>query len=53
MFDDSKNHRAFNNSEFFERTVLIIDMVRPPGIPLGTATGLHTAELDGFVSMFK
>jgi len=53
VFDDSKSHRAFNNSDGLSRTVLIIDMARPPTIPLGTATGSHTAELDGFVSMFK
>jgi aspartyl/asparaginyl beta-hydroxylase (cupin superfamily) len=53
VFDDSKPHRAFNNSENAERVVLIIDMWRPQDIPRGTATGNHTPELDTFVSQFR
>ncbi len=53
MFDDSKPHRAFNFSESSSRVVLIVDIVRPECIPLGTATGGHTAELDDFISLFK
>mmetsp|Transcript_32183 Transcript_32183/g.54281 ORF Transcript_32183/g.54281 Transcript_32183/m.54281 type:complete len:246 (+) Transcript_32183:72-809(+) len=53
VFDDSKPHRAFNNSMSCDRTVLIIDMWRPIDIPKGTATGSHTPELDGFVARFK
>jgi aspartyl/asparaginyl beta-hydroxylase (cupin superfamily) len=53
VFDDSKPHRAFNYSETSSRIVLIVDMVRPSYIPVGTATGDHTPELDSFVSMFR
>ncbi|KAL9181232.1 hypothetical protein ACHAXT_010037 [Thalassiosira profunda] len=47
-FDDSKVHRAFNFSDE-ERIVLIIDLLRPPGLPKGTATGGHSEELDAFI----
>ncbi len=53
VFDDSKPHRAFNNSSLNSRTVLIFDLWRPQDIPRGTATGNHTDELDGFISQFK
>ena len=48
-FDDSKVHRAFNYSEE-ERIVLIIDLARPQDLPLGTATGGHSDDLDAFIS---
>lgn len=48
-FDDSKIHRAFNYSRE-DRIVLILDMVRPPDLPIGTATGGHTEELDVFIN---
>ena len=47
-FDDSKTHRAFNYSSE-DRVVLILDLARPPGLPLGTASGGHTEELDKFI----
>ena len=51
-FDDSKVHRAFNYSEE-ERIVLIVDLERncsgPLQLPVGTATGGHTDELDSFI----
>lgn len=47
-FDDSKIHRAFNYSSH-DRVVLILDLARPADLPLGTATGGHTAELDDFI----
>ena len=50
-FDDSKVHRAFNYSNE-ERVVLIIDLARPEGLPLGTATGGHSDELDDFINAF-
>ena len=50
-FDDSKVHRAFNYSNE-ERVVLIIDLARPEGLPLGTATGGHSDELDDFINEF-
>ena len=53
VFDDSKIHEAFNRSPDQERVVLIVDLLRPPGMPLGRATGGHTKELDSFVSQFK
>lgn len=52
VFDDSKLHKAFNESSG-ERLVLIVDILRPPGIPLGTADGDHTPELDGFINAFR
>lgn len=48
-FDDSKLHRAYNYSETEERVVLIIDLERPSGLPIGTAKGGHTDELDAFI----
>ena len=53
VFDDSKRHKAFNNSTDKARIVLIVDLLRPSSIPLGTAKGGHTQELDDFVSRFK
>ena len=52
IFDDSKLHKAFNNSAA-DRIVLIIDVLRPPHLPLGAAKGGHTSELDSFISKFK
>ncbi|CAN0471269.1 unnamed protein product, partial [Discosporangium mesarthrocarpum] len=51
VFDDSKLHKAFNNSGG-ERLVLIVDILRPPGMPLGMAEGGHTPELDNFIAAF-
>jgi hypothetical protein len=48
-FDDSKVHWAYNYSPTRERIVLILDMVRPEGIPKGTAIGGHSEELDAFI----
>ena len=48
-FDDSKVHRAFNYSDE-DRIVLIIDLARPQGLPMGTATGGHSDELDEFIN---
>ena len=53
VFDDSKEHSAFNNHARQPRYVLIFDVVRPPGLPLGTATGSTTDELEAFISYFK
>ena len=47
-FDDSKVHRAFNYTDE-ERIVLIVDLARTNALPLGTATGGHTEELDKFI----
>ena len=52
VFDDSKAHYAFNHSDRY-RIVLIVDLLRPPDCPLGTAVGGHTEELDSFISQFK
>jgi aspartyl/asparaginyl beta-hydroxylase (cupin superfamily) len=51
VFDDSKSHMAFNNSDT-ERIVLIFDILRPLDVPLGTCIGGHTAELDGLMKKF-
>ena len=47
-FDDSKTHRAFNYSDE-DRIVLILDLARPSALPMGTATGGHSEELDQFI----
>lgn len=54
VFDDSKSHYAFNyaTNASDERIVLIVDMERPSSIPLGTAKGGHTNELDSFIKRF-
>ena len=52
VFDDSKSHNAFNNSSD-ERIVLIVDLLRPPHVPLGRAVGGHTDQLDAFISRFR
>ena len=52
VFDDSKLHRAFNISKE-DRIVLIVDIMRPSDIPLGTATGGHTKQLDDFIELFR
>lgn len=51
-FDDSKTHRAFNYSTAY-RTVLILDLARPPAWPRGTATGGHSDELDAFIQQMS
>lgn len=53
VFDDSKVHRAFNYNSTDERVVLIIDLARPPALPLGTAVGGHTEELDDFIEQMS
>ena len=52
VFDDSKSHKAFNNSQE-DRVVLIVDIVRPAHVPLGQAVGGHTEQLDAFISRFR
>lgn len=47
-FDDSKTHWAFNYSGG-ERIVLILDLERPSTLPVGTAVGGHSEELDSFI----
>jgi hypothetical protein len=49
VFDDSKTHRAFNYCDGEERIVLILDLARPSALPVGTATGGHSEELDQFI----
>jgi len=51
-FDDSKTHRAFNYSAH-DRVVLIVDLARPPQLPLGTAIGGHSEELDAFIEQMN
>ena len=48
-FDDAKIHRAYNYHATDSRVVLIVDLARPPGHPLGRATGGHSDELDAFL----
>jgi aspartyl/asparaginyl beta-hydroxylase (cupin superfamily) len=51
-FDDSKTHRAFNYAAQ-PRTVLILDLERPSNLPIGTATGGHSDELDSFIAQMS
>jgi aspartyl/asparaginyl beta-hydroxylase (cupin superfamily) len=53
IFDDSKHHSAFNNHSKATRVILIVDIARPPGLPLGGATGDATEELQSFIDYFK
>ncbi|CAB9504428.1 Aspartyl/Asparaginyl beta-hydroxylase [Seminavis robusta] len=52
-FDDSKTHRAFNYHKSQERIVLILDLARPDNLPIGTATGGHSDELDQFIAQMN
>jgi len=53
VFDDSKNHSAFNAHPTKWRYVLIFDVLRPEGLPRGTATGSTTDQLQAFMDYFK
>lgn len=53
VFDDSKEHSAFNSHPHDTRYVLIFDLVRPPGLPPGKATGATSEELQGFIDYFR
>jgi hypothetical protein len=53
IFDDSKEHSAFNHHDSKWRYVLIFDLMRPPTLPPGTATGATTEELQSFIDYFK
>ena len=53
VFDDSKLHAAFNAAPSGQRVVLILDFLRPPGVPPGRAVGGHTLELDKFINIFN
>ena len=58
---DDDDQQAVDGSKSFspedrektDRIVLIIDIMRPPHLPLGNAKGGHTPELDGFISQFR
>jgi ornithine lipid ester-linked acyl 2-hydroxylase len=52
VFDDSKYHKAFNDSNE-ERVVLIIDLLRPDTIPRGTAAEGHTEQLETFINDYR
>lgn len=52
VFDDSKQHKAFNHSDQ-ERVVLLLDIARPTGVPLGTSTVEMSTELCTFLDSFR
>lgn len=52
VFDDSLVHSAFNNHQTRNRTVLIFDLVRPPNVAAGSATGGTTPELEEFLASY-
>lgn len=51
IFDDSKMHSAFNNSDQ-DRYVLIIDIERPEGVPMGTSTEPYTDEIAKLIAEY-
>lgn len=53
VFDDSKLHMAFNDHPTHSRVVLIFDLMRPKGLPLGLAQGDTTEELEAFIQYFN
>jgi aspartyl/asparaginyl beta-hydroxylase (cupin superfamily) len=53
VFDDSRVHSAFNAHETGERTVLILDIARPDGVPPGVATLGATPELNDLIALFS
>ena len=53
VFDDSKTHSAFNNTDNEERVVLLLDLLRPPGVPKGVSDVRHTEELDQFIDEYN
>jgi aspartyl/asparaginyl beta-hydroxylase (cupin superfamily) len=53
VFDDSRAHKAYNASHAQDRVVLIFDIARPAGVPLGTAVDGHTDQLDAFIGDFE
>ena len=53
VFDDSLVHSAFNHHATLSRTVLIIDILRPPGFPPGSSDGEATPELLNIMQLFK
>jgi len=53
VFDDSVVHSGFNESADEPRTVLIVDVARPPGVRAGVAVGGATRELTSFMEVFR
>lgn len=51
IFDDSLYHSATNDSDQ-DRIVLILDIVRPPHVNLGTSDIAYSEELDNFMNEF-
>ena len=52
VFDDSKEHYAFNHHPTGSRIVLIFDLARPEGLAEGEAERGATAELTAFIEAF-
>jgi aspartyl/asparaginyl beta-hydroxylase (cupin superfamily) len=52
IFDDSLNHSASNDSDV-DRIVLILDIKRPPNVPLGYSNIEYSEELDNFMNEFS
>jgi hypothetical protein len=52
VFDDSKQHWASNLSSV-DRTVLILDIDRPPQVPMGVSAAAETPELFRIVEYYK
>ena len=52
VFDDSKLHKAYNETEH-TRVVLIVDLARPAWMPKGRAVGGRTPELNNIIEYFS
>jgi hypothetical protein len=52
LFDDSLRHYAFNRHPTESRVVLLFDIARPEGLPIGVATGEETEGLHEFIQAF-
>ena len=52
MFDDSRMHFGFNKGET-HRCVLIVDVMRPEGVPHGVSNGQTTPELLAYINYFR
>ena len=52
MFDDSQMHSGFNMGKR-DRCVLIVDLMRKPGMVKGRATGEMTDKLEQYIEFFK
>lgn len=53
LHDEVSSDESNDTECSMDRIVLIVDLLRPPELPLGAATGNHTQELDNLISLFN